>query len=77
VNSPVQIALVLAPALVLLSPLVGGVAFTLVFAPLLMASVFIGMLVVTVIVLDGESTWLEGVALVGLYVVIATSFWWG
>jgi Ca2+:H+ antiporter len=77
VNSPVQIALVLAPALVLLSPLVGGVAFTLVFAPLLMAAVFIGMLVVTVIVLDGESTWVEGVALVGLYVVIATAFWWG
>ena len=77
VNSPVQIALVLAPALVLLSPVVGGVTFTLVFSPLLMAAVFIGMLVVTVIVLDGESTWLEGVALVGLYVVIATSFWWG
>ena len=76
-NSPVQIALVLAPLLVLLSPLVGGVAFTLVFAPLLMASVFIAMLVVTVIVLDGESTWLEGVALIGLYVVVAASFWWG
>ena len=26
---------------------------------------------------DGESTWLEGAALSGLYVVIATSFWWG
>jgi len=77
VNSPVQIALVLAPALVLLSPVVGGATFTLVFAPLLMASVFIAMLVVTVIVLDGESTWLEGMALVGLYVVIATAFWWG
>jgi len=77
VNSPVQIALVLAPLLVLLSPLVGGAVFTLAFAPLLIAAVFIAMLVVTVIVLDGESTWLEGVALVGLYVVIATSFWWG
>ena len=77
INSPVQIALVLAPLLVLLSPLVGGVAFTLVCAPLLMAAVLIAVVVVTVIVLDGESTWLEGVALVGLYVVIATSFWWG
>ena len=77
VNSPVQIALVLAPALVLLSPLVGGAVFTLAFAPLLVASVLIAMLVVTVIVLDGESTWLEGVALIGLYVVIAASFWWG
>ena len=76
-NSPVQIALVLAPLLVLLSPLVAPVAFTLVFSPLLMASVVIAMLVVTVIVLDGESNWLEGVALVGLYVVIAASFWWG
>jgi Ca2+:H+ antiporter len=53
------------------------VAFTLVFSPLLMASVVIAMLVVTVLVLDGESNWLEGVALVGLYVVIAASFWWG
>jgi len=31
----------------------------------------------TVIVFDGESTWLEGAALVGLYVIIATAFWWG
>jgi Ca2+:H+ antiporter len=77
VNSPAQIALVLAPLLVLLSPIVGGVTFTLVFAPLLMASVFIAMLVVTVIVLDGESTWWEGAALIGLYLVIAASFWWG
>ena len=76
-NSPVQIALVLAPLLVLLSPLVGGAVFTLAFAPLLVAAVLVAMVVVTVIVLDGESTWLEGVALVGLYIVIASSFWWG
>jgi Ca2+:H+ antiporter len=30
-----------------------------------------------VIVVDGESTWQEGTVLVGLYVVIAASFWWG
>ena len=29
-----------------------------------------------VIVNDGESTWHEGVVLVGFYVVIAASFWW-
>ena len=29
------------------------------------------------IVFDGESTWLEGLALVGLYVIIAASVWWG
>jgi len=26
---------------------------------------------------DGESTWQEGAVLVGFYVVIAASFWWG
>jgi len=30
-----------------------------------------------VIVFDGESNWLEGLALMGLYVIIAVSFWWG
>jgi Ca2+:H+ antiporter len=29
------------------------------------------------IVYDGESNWLEGVALIGLYAIIAMSFWWG
>jgi Ca2+:H+ antiporter len=29
------------------------------------------------IVIDGESTWLEGLALVGLYVILAASVWWG
>ena len=29
------------------------------------------------IVLDGEANWLEGAALIGLYGIIATSFWWG
>ena len=28
------------------------------------------------IVYDGESTWIEGVALIGLYVLIAAAFWW-
>ena len=31
----------------------------------------------TLIVLDGEANWLEGAALIGLYGIIATSFWWG
>jgi Ca2+:H+ antiporter len=30
-----------------------------------------------VVVFDGESTWLEGAALLALYAVIAASFWWG
>jgi Ca2+:H+ antiporter len=31
----------------------------------------------TTVVYDGEYTWLEGVALIGLYGIIAAAFWWG
>lgn len=77
VNSPLQIALVLAPALVLLSHVIGGAVLTLVFAPLLVLAVALTVVTLAVVILDGESVWLEGVALLGLYAVIATSFWWG
>ncbi len=76
VNSPLQIALVLAPALVLLS-LFTGTALTLVFAPMLVVSVVLTVLVVTIVVTDGEGTWLEGAMLIGLYFMIAAVFWWG
>jgi Ca2+:H+ antiporter len=76
VNSPLQIALVLAPALVLLSFLT-GTTLTLVFAPMLVVSVVITVLAVSLIVYDGESDWLEGATLVALYAIIAAVFWWG
>ncbi|MEZ0072412.1 calcium/proton exchanger [Planotetraspora sp. GP83] len=75
-QSPLQIALVIAPALVLLSPLVGA-SFTLVLPPLLIAALIIAVLVAVLVVLDGESTWLEGATLIVLYCVIAAAFWWG
>jgi Ca2+:H+ antiporter len=76
-NSPLQIALVLAPALVLLSYVVGGAVFTLAFPPLLAATMVLSVVAVSFIVVDGESVWLEGAALLGLYGVIAAAFWWG
>jgi Ca2+:H+ antiporter len=76
-NSPLQIALVLAPALVLLSFVIGGTAFTLVFPAMLVTVVVAAVLAVSFIIIDGESVWLEGAALLGLYAVIASSFWWG
>jgi Ca2+:H+ antiporter len=75
-QSPLQIALVLAPVLVLVAPLVGA-TFTLVLSPLLVASLIMAAIVTVLVVNDGESTWLEGATLVVLYVLIATSFWWG
>jgi Ca2+:H+ antiporter len=76
INSPLQIALVLAPMLVLLS-FFTATALTLVFAPLLIAAIVLAVLLVALIVLDGESNWLEGSVLIGLYAIIATLFWWG
>jgi Ca2+:H+ antiporter len=76
-NSPLQIALFLAPVLVLLSLVIAGPAFLLVFPPLLVTTLVAAVLVVSFVIVDGESDWLEGSALVGLYVVIAASFWWG
>jgi Ca2+:H+ antiporter len=76
VNSPLQVALVLAPALVLLSFLT-ATTLTLVFAPMLVVAVVLTVLIVTMIVYDGESNWLEGVTLLGLYAIIAAVFWWG
>jgi Ca2+:H+ antiporter len=76
INSPLQIALVLAPALVLLS-LVAGTTLTLVFAPMLVMATAITVIAVAFIVFDGESSWLEGATLVALYVIIASVFWWG
>lgn len=76
-QSPVQIALLLIPALVLLSGVLGGAHLTLVLSPLLAVVLGLTTFIAAIVVLDGESTWLEGVCLVSLYVVIATSFWWG
>lgn len=74
--SPLQIALVVVPVLVLAAPLVGGVALPLALAPELLAVLFSAVVVVGFVVADGESTWLEGVALIALYVVSAAAFWW-
>lgn len=77
VNSPLQIALALAPALVILSQVFGFAALTLVFSPMLVVAVFLAVLIAVVITVDGESNWLEGASLIGVYGVVAASFWWG
>jgi Ca2+:H+ antiporter len=76
-NSPVQIALVLAPALVLISQIFGLASLTLVLSPLLVVVLMLAVVLAGFIAFDGESTWLDGASLIVLYVIIATSFWWG
>jgi Ca2+:H+ antiporter len=76
-NSPIQIALVLAPLLVIISQVFGLATLTLVFSPLLVVVLVLAVVLTAMIALDGESTWLEGATLVALYAIIATAFWWG
>ncbi len=76
-NSSLQVALGLIPILVLLSFVLGGSILTLVLPPLLIVALALTCVVTTFVVYDGESIWLEGLALIGLYCIIAASFWWG
>jgi Ca2+:H+ antiporter len=76
-NSPIQIALVLAPALVLISQIFGLASLTLVLSPMLVVVLMLAIILAAFIAFDGESTWLEGASLIVLYVIIATVFWWG
>ncbi len=76
-NSSLQVALGLIPVLVLLSFVIGGAHLTLVLPALLVAALGLAALLGTVITYDGKSNWLEGLALVGLYAMLAVSFWWG
>lgn len=76
-NSSLQIALLLFPLLVLLSFVLGGAILSFVLSPLLLVSLALAVVVTAFIVFDGESIWLEGLALIGLYCLIAAAFWWG
>jgi len=76
VNSALQVALLLTPILIFAS-FAFATHLTLVFPTLLAIALVLGAVIAALVVYDGESTWNEGTVLVGLYIVIAASFWWG
>ena len=76
-QSPVQIALTIAPIVCLAAAWLGQPGFDLVFSPLLLAAMMMSALVAVLVTFDGESNWFEGAVLIALYVAIATAFWWG
>ena len=75
VGSSAQIGLFVAPALVLLSYVVGPSPMALVFNPYEIAALLAAGLVASTLIADGESTWFEGVQLLALYVVIGIVFY--
>ncbi len=75
IGSSLQVALFVAPVLVLLG-LVVGQPMDLVFAPLEVAAVAVAAAVCALVSLDGESNWLEGALLMGVYGILAVSFFY-
>ncbi|RKH02601.1 calcium/proton exchanger [Corallococcus praedator] len=72
-ESSKQIALFVAPVLVLVSiPL--GQHLTLEFSHMEVAGIAIGTGAAALIALDGESNWLEGVMLLGVYAILGVAF---
>lgn len=48
---------------------------TLVFDDFQIAVLFVAVLLVNYLIQDGKSHWMEGVLLMSLYIIIATSSW--
>lgn len=72
-GSSLQVALFVAPVLVLLGALIGQ-PMDLVFEPLEIAAVAVAVGLAALIALDGESNWLEGALLMLVYLILAISF---
>jgi len=74
IGSSAQIALFVAPVLVMGSYFLGPHPMALVFNGFEIAGVLLAILVATHITNDGESTWFEGLQLLAVYVVLGATF---
>ncbi len=73
VGSATQIAMLIAPALVIISIFIGK-PMNLIFSTFQLIAIILSILVANVVVEDGESNWLEGVQLLTAYTIIAVAF---
>ena len=74
VGSSAQIALFVAPALVLYSYAI-GMPMSLVFNPFEIVAITLSVLATSMVVADGESNWVEGLLLLAVYVILAMAFY--
>lgn len=74
VGSSAQIALMVAPVLVLVSHLLGA-PMSLVFNAFELAAIVLSVLAIALVAMDGESNWLEGLQLLGVYLILAIAFY--
>jgi Ca2+:H+ antiporter len=76
VGSGIQIALFVAPVLVLVSQFVGPTPMSLVFNQYELAALIGAVLIAVLISIDGRTNWLEGAQLLALYAVVALAFYY-
>jgi Ca2+:H+ antiporter len=74
IGSSLQIALFVAPVLVLVGYAIGQ-PMDLVFTPSEVLAVVLSVVIVYQIASDGESNWLEGAQLLGVYLILALIFY--
>jgi len=74
IGSSVQIAVFVAPLMVVLAWVL-GVDLSLEFGPLETAATFLSVLVANSILRDGTTNWLEGAMLLSCYTILGLSFW--
>jgi Ca2+:H+ antiporter len=76
VGSSAQIALFVAPVLVLLSFFVGPNPMALVFNGIELGAILLAILIANHVTHDGESTWYEGLQLLAVYAVLGVVFFY-
>jgi Ca2+:H+ antiporter len=74
IGSAAQVALFVAPVLVLLSFVLGPNPMALAFNGFELGAVLLGVLIAAYVAADGESNWFEGIQLLAVYVLLALAF---
>ena len=74
IGSSAQIALFVAPVLVLVSFVLGPFPMPLVFNGLELGAIFLAVIIAIHVTSEGESTWYEGLQLLAVYLVLAIAF---
>ena len=75
IGSSAQIALFVAPVLVLLSFVIGPGPMPLVFNGFEIAAVFLAVMIAQWVTNEGESNWFEGLQLLALYAILGLTFY--
>lgn len=75
IGSSLQIALLVAPLLVIASHFIGPRPMDLMFTPAEVLAIFLSVLISGQIASDGETNWIEGVQLLAVYFIMAIVFY--